>query len=212
MASKKPNNKSKQLIDQFEALKDTPRGFVRSVVNDVGQQGASSLWEQMFGKYEEKPQVKDSGDLAEGEELDIKSLKKKEKAKKLNAEPGTNYISEIIHGAKRTEQKIKYETETKIEEIKIEIKKLAESYQELKTQFKGATQEQRITRAGKYHLSFFEWMLNSVREARSRVEDAGAWLKAMKCKKGKQGYWEQFKKKGTSFGLSNERVVATQTG
>jgi hypothetical protein len=44
------------------------------------------------------------------------------------------------------------------------------------------------------------------------VEDSGAWLSAMSGKKGKKTYWSEFKKHGTSFGMSNERSVATQTG
>ena len=92
---------------------------------------------------------------------------------------------------------------------------LAASSKELEIQFKDVVVEQRIVKPGKYHQSFFEWMLIIVKTARMRVEDAGTWLSVMHGKKNKrhsQNYWQMFKKHGTTFGLSNERVVATQTG
>jgi hypothetical protein len=55
-------------------------------------------------------------------------------------------------------------------------------------------------------------MLTVIRGARMKVEDSGAWLSTMQGKKGKKNYWAMFKKHGTSFGMSNERQVATQTG
>src|SRR3989344_5698474 len=72
--------------------------------------------------------------------------------------------------------------------------------------------EQQIVNPGKYHVSFFEWVLLLVRQARMKVEDSSAWLGAFKSKKAKKQYWSMFKKHGTTFGLSNERVVSTQTG
>jgi hypothetical protein len=82
----------------------------------------------------------------------------------------------------------------------------------LQIEFKEVAIEQRIVNPGKYHTSFFEWVLSAIRIARMKVEDSGAWLSASKGKKAKKDYWQMFKKHGTTFGLSNERVVATQTG
>ena len=99
--------------------------------------------------------------------------------------------------------------------IIIELKRLAASSQELEIEFKDVVMTQNVVKPGKYHQGFFEWVLIVIRNARVRVEDAGAWLSVMHGKKGKkqqQNYWQMFKKHGTTFGLSNERVVATQTG
>ncbi|HLD02068.1 MAG TPA: DUF5660 family protein, partial [Patescibacteria group bacterium] len=60
--------------------------------------------------------------------------------------------------------------------------------------------------------NFFEWMLSVIRIARMKVEDSGAWMAALSSKKKGKGYWQMFKKHGTTFGMSHERNVSTQTG
>jgi hypothetical protein len=46
-----------------------------------------------------------------------------------------------------------------------------------------------------------------------KIEDGRAWLETFaKRKKKKLGYWKMYKKHGTTFGLSHERTIATQTG
>ena len=84
--------------------------------------------------------------------------------------------------------------------------------QELQAQFKDVSLIEVPEDPGKYHLTFLEWILDTIRKARLKVEDSGAWLEAFYTKKAKRGYWNMFKKHGTTFGLSGERVVSTQTG
>ena len=94
----------------------------------------------------------------------------------------------------------------------IEIKKLADSSKELQMQFKEVAVEQHAVTPGKYHKSFFSWLLSIIRNARMKVEDSGAWLAAMHSKKKSREYGAMAKKHGTTFTLNNERNVATQVG
>jgi len=55
-------------------------------------------------------------------------------------------------------------------------------------------------------------MLSMIQIARRKVEDSGAWLAVMHSKKKSREYGAMAKKHGTTFSLSNERVVATQVG
>lgn len=204
LSSKKPKTQTNQYVDQ------NPVEAIRNVGSGATQSFASDFWEQMFGETNppaggEKKQTT-SGELAEGQELDLESH---------SVEPGINYRREILHGDDRIVASESHAQKQRIEMIIVELKRLASSSKELEIQFKDVVVEQRITKPGKYHQGFFEWMLIIVRSARMRVEDAGAWLSAMHGKKNKkhsQNYWQMFKKHGTTFGLSNERVVATQTG
>lgn len=163
------------------------------------------------------------GDLTEGEELvlaDHSSQQEKtnEKLKSLGIEPGevaVEYRREMLHGALRSEQRKDREIETKIQEIIVELKRLIATSKELQIEFKEVVVAPRITKPGKYHVNFFEWVLSTIRLARTKVEDSKAWLAAMKGKHAKKGYYwtmSQESKGGTSFSLSSERVVATQTG
>lgn len=180
--------------------------------------GVDDLWQQILGKYENKKPAPRSGDLKEGQELDLSSLsqnKKQESLQKPDVAPGIDYHRDIIHGSEKITQKETQELSGHLQQIVHELKRLAATSKELENQFKDVVTEQRITKPGKYHQSFFEWVLITIQNARMRVENSGAWLSLMKNKKGKkqsQQYWAMEKKHGTSFSLNNERGVATQTG
>ncbi|RJQ36989.1 hypothetical protein C4559_04675 [Candidatus Microgenomates bacterium] len=211
---KKQKKQAKQFVSEnaVEALRGIGQGVVNSFKKDVTQGIASDFWAQMLGKNEKAKKNKEAGDLNEGEELDLSNLKKKENTSDLSIDPGIDYRREILQGEKRIIQETTRGIEVKIQEIIIELKKLTSTSQELQAQFKEVTIEQLPVNPGKYHLTFFEWLAVQIREARLQIEDSGAWLSACKNKKGKKQYWSMFKKHGTTFGLSNERVVATQTG
>ncbi len=211
---KRTKSKTKQYIDQnpVEAVRDTLSAVPQSVAKNT-QDALGDIWEQFLGinKYAaEKPQNL-SGDLSEGKELNLKKLKE-EQEKKKDITPGINYGAEIVYAQERVTSKENQETKAQIQQIMVELKKLVESSEELRAEFREITVEQRVAKPGKYHQSFFEWMLATIRQARTKVEDSKAWLSLFKSKKAKKEYWSMFKKHGTTFGLSNERVVATQVG
>ncbi len=193
--------------NQIEALKDLGTSTASSLINDLGKGTVSGLWEQLLntGDYEKQDQ---SGDLSEGQELNLREIEKQP----LDIEPGIDYKREILHAEEKSAPKEHQELEVKIQEIVIELKQLMNVSQEIQIQFKDIVSQPEIVNPGKYHVSFFEWVLHLIRAARLKVEDSSAWLAASQSKKAKKGYWGMFKKHGTSFGLSNERVVATQTG
>lgn len=214
--------KAKQLLNEnpFEALGEIGRGVLGSLGSDLGLGLIKGTKDQVIGLSETENQH--GGDLAEGQEVDLTAKKKQarlaeskreEKEKYLrDAEPGIDYRSEILHGEKRIARQQENELTQKIDEIIVELKRLASSSKVLEVKFQEITVEQRIVNPGKYHVSFYEWFLAVIRSARIQVEDAGSWQAMFKSKKAQRQYWNMFKKHGTTFGLSNERVVATQTG
>lgn len=211
MTSKKQKKQTNQYVDQnpVEAFRDLGGGIAKSLVDDVVKGSATGLWEQLLGtgSYKEKHS---QGELIEGQELDLHSLK--ESQSKPDIEAGIDYRREILRGSEQVQHVANKETEVKIQEILVAIKQLAHSTKELEVQFKEVVVEQRIEKGSKYHLNFFEWILSVLRLAKMRVEDSSNWLSVFSNKKKQQKYWGMFKKHGTTFGLSNERVVATQTG
>src|SRR5205807_1175361 len=114
----------------------------------------------------------------------------------------------ILHTESRKSSEESHELQVTIEQILIELKQLMAGSKELQITYKELAVEQRMEKPGKYHINFFAWMLQMVQRARMQIEDSAAWLGAMKSKRGENGYWKQFEKKGTTFGLSNERSVA----
>ncbi len=211
-----------QSIDKnpIEAIRDiavsTVEPIVNSAANDLARGMMTDLWDQMLGtEIGKKQEQKTSGEMSAGEEISLKNKSKTEnkaEERKPQIDSGWDYRGEIIHSERRIRQTENRELDTKIQEIMVEIKKLAKSSKELEVTFREISVEDRPVNPGKYHLNFFEWMLSTIRTARMKIEDSANWSSMFASKKNKREYWSLFKKHGTSFGLSGERVVATQTG
>lgn len=207
MFAKKTKNQTKQYVDPnpVETFKNMGGAVAQPAGQNVLKESASDFWKQIVGERQAL-----SGDLQEGQDLQLPKLESR-----VDVEPGIDYRREIIHGDRRLAYGESQQLQTKIQEILVELKKLVSSSQELEIKYREVVVEQRIAKPGKYHESFFTWMLNIIRAARTQIESSGIWLASMHSKKNKkqsQKYWQMFKDHGTTFGLSNERVVATQTG
>ncbi len=211
-------------FEVLEPIQSIKEGITRSVINDVVKNGAKDSLRQLSGTYEKSSPTQTGGDLQPGQELDLKSLKsyKGETTYKKSenghtetirlTEYGHEYQREILHAGERKDKEQTHEIQMTIDQILVELRRVVDSSQALEAKFQVATVQQRVTTPGKYHQTFFEWLLITIQQARMQIEDSGAWLAAMSSKKSKQSYWSMFKTHGTSFGMSNERSVATQTG
>ncbi len=152
------------------------------------------------------------GELSEGQEISF--AKKEKKETKAEVEPGIDYRREVIHAETVHVQHENRELRVQLEQIRVELKKIVETSKELEATFKEVAKEtvQQTVKPGKYHVSFFEWMLSTIQNARVRIESSASWVSAISGKKSKKDYWSLSKSQGTSFSLSGERVVAQQTG
>ena len=207
MASKNPQKTTRREI--FKNPYEAGDKFV-SKIKETAKDEFSKDWRiamsQMLGVENLASRKEKSGDLREGEEIVFA------KEKKVEIEAAYDYKGEVLHFEQKGAQKENYEIRVKIDEIKIELVKLAKSSKELEITFKNVTLEQQPINPGKYHLNFFEWMLVTIQNTRMRVEDSAAWLGVVSGKKNRKDYWSLSKKHGTSFSLSGERTAATQTG
>ncbi len=194
----------------LEAFRGIGTGVIDSLKDDFAAESSSNFFQQIIGGEIREHKNPFVGDMEEGQEINLKKDSKSEKRE--HAAPAMNYHQEIVEVEKRAGSETQREIHSKIQEILVELKKISETSTEIAMEFKEVTIEQRIEKPGEYHVNFFAWMLSVIRAARARIEDSGAWLNTMKSKKGQKNYWQMFKKHGTSFGLSNERVVATQVG
>ena len=200
--------------NQVETLKGLVGGVSQSFGNDLLKGGTRNMLEQILGRYEGQQPTTPSGDLREGEEIYFTSSNttKKETPRNFDVAPGIDYRREILQYREASGTRQTKEIEQKIEEVLFELRRLIDTSAVLQAEFREITMEQAPALPGKYHLNFLEWLLQIIKAARIKVEDSGSWLTAITSKKSKRNYWSMFKKHGTTFGLSNERVVATQTG
>ncbi len=115
--------------------------------------------------------------------------------------------------ARKEEQDVTRETKFLLEKLKEQVVLLEKSEKALTAQITKIKVEQLPKKSGIYHIRFFEWLLGVVKQLRMKVEEGRAWLATFtNRKKKKMGYWNMYKKHGTTFGLSHERTLSTQTG
>ena len=115
------------------------------------------------------------------------SEKKDHKEKAPRIEAAINYGAEIARSSERAAKSETHQMNQNIKEIQHELKQLLQSSKVLQMEFAEVAVEQAPVDAGQYHMNFFEWMLATIRQARHKVEDSGAWLNTVKGKGGKKG-------------------------
>ena len=222
MSGKKAKSLASNNIDinPIETVRNVSSSVSKALSEEI-KQDAWNSWEMLlgigkFGKAE--------GEMQEGQEIDLMTKKKTEekkkdeqefaekKAKLRSIEAGINYTAEVIHSERKITQETNREIRTTVQEIMIEIGKIKATSREIAAEIKDVNILQMPENPGKYHVNFLEWVLAVIKTARVKIEDSKVWMKQMSTKSAKKGHWAQDKKKGTQFGLSGERMVATQTG
>lgn len=118
--------------------------------------------------------------------------------------------SEVIIFNRRKE-----DVNRRIEEIKVELKRIAQEIVVLDQTTETVIEQEEID-PGIYHLSFFERLASFLRQVRKRVVESRHWaaMHQHRSQAKSSYYWHQANQKvgGTKFLLSQERQVATQTG
>lgn len=200
-------------------VSDIPKKFVQEVKQNATAM-PNDFFNQLLGLENFNPadtSKQTEVEMKPGQEFTLtpksKESNKNKSERKEAIAPAINYHEQIVRSSEQSNKKEIREIQLQIQQIMDELKRLVDSsHKIMQVQYAEISVQKAPATVGKYHLNFFSWMLSVITDARRRVEDSGAWLAAMRSKKGKKDYWSMFKKHGTSFGLSNERVVATQTG
>lgn len=216
-------NKKAKYFDKnpIEAvLRGAADDVVETVRDDILEESVSSAWNQLLGgkAKESRGNAKEitmSGDLIEGEEIEL--VKKQQQIEKeatriASIEAGYDYKNEILHFEQKESRENQNQTSSHIQEILVEIKQLSNSIKELEVEVKDVVMDVVPVKAGKYHESFFGYLLTILKNARLRVENSANWMHALSGKKEKKGYWNNAKKHGTSYTLSSDRIVSQQVG
>ena len=223
MAGTAKTNKKNKYFDKNPieaALRDTVDDVVATVKDDILEESVTSAWSQLLGgkgkdSGENTREMAMSGDLIEGQEIELirKQQQIEKKAEQLaNIEAGYDYKNEILHFEQKESRENHAQTSSRVEEILIEIKQLSKSVKELEVEVKDVSMDVVPVKIGKYHESFFDYLLTILRNAKIRVENSANWLQVLSGKKAKKGYWDMAKKHGTSYTLSGDRVVSQQVG
>jgi len=199
------NDKKRKRIEQgldnpIEAVRDLASNVTSGAASIPGDL-AENAFQQIFGT----PQTPTSGDLMANQDLELNRIEKRNEV--LAFQKQRESVEQNVFSYKETIA-IKQEMQELLKQLKL----LAQSTQSLSTEVAVAAMAEMPVNPGTYHVNFFEWLIKMIKSLRESVEDSRSWLGAFQSRKGQKQYWNMFKKHGTSFGLSNERVIATQAG
>jgi hypothetical protein len=206
-------SKSKQNPNLFKNPLEAVQGYGTDVVKSVAKT-TTDEFDTMFADLlglgsNSESQEKD----AHNGEVEIFSSSHEKKAE-THARGHVEYHHDMEKSGERASRAETQQLSRQVQEILSELKRLISSSKTMEMEFADIAVMETPPEVGEYHLNFFEWLLITIKQAREKVEDSGAWLSAVKGKNGKKGggYWDMFKKHGTAFGMSNERSSATSVG
>jgi hypothetical protein len=199
-------------------VSDIPKEFVQEVKQNAAAM-PNDFFNQLLGienTINKNTSKQTEVEMKPGQEFNLTTKKDSNKNKSERKDavaPAIHYHEQIVRSSEQSNKNEIREIQLQIQQIMDELKRLVDSsHKIMQVKYAEISVQKTPATVGKYHLNFFSWMLSVISDTRRRVEDSGAWLAVMRSKKGKRDYWSMFKKHGTSFGMSNERVVATQTG
>ena len=197
--NQQPNQKKKAPVYGNDNVLESLRGFGSSVgktiAKDVVAQTGADMLRSILGGM---PQ---SGELKQNQTIEFGNAPEAVPA----VQPRRLETYRVI--ARSDEMEVKQ----KIESIRAELKALSQSIKSLRQEITKTVMEVPVD-PGIYHMNFFDHLRSYLVAMKQEVDDSRTWLMAFNTKKAKKGYWGMVKKHGTSFGMSNERAIATSAG
>jgi len=180
----------------LEALSSVPSSVGSNTVSEVGKIG-SDIVASLLGSTPR------SGDLEPNQVIELGG-KQPEQA-------GASPVYRVEAQPRPNMDVIEMETKKQVDAIRAELKALMASLKNLHQEV-ATTVAQEVVNPGVYHINFYEQLRTFIKVLRQQIEDSRTWLAAFSARKKKMGYWGMLKKHGTTFGLSNERSLATSAG
>ncbi len=179
----------------LEALRDLSGGVGKTVAKDVAGKVATDALASIFGAPIKK------GEMHQNESIDFPVERQPRPAmRRPEIQPAQKVL---FHEDPQIKQQI--------EAVRAELAALSKSIKMLTTDIHKAVTEVPVA-PGVYHVNFYEKLRAVLQMLREQIDDSRSWLTMHQSRKKKMGYWGMFKKHGTTFGLSNERSIATSAG
>jgi len=195
--TKQPKRSTTYTNDSIlEALRGLSGGVGKTVTRDVAGKVATDALASLLGAPLKQ------GELRQNESIDFP----------VERQPRPHMRRPEIQPAQKVIFHEDPQIKQQIESVRAELKALSKSMQTLNIEIQKAVAETPVD-PGVYHVTFYEKLRAVIHMLREQIDDSRTWLALSAQRKQKKlGYWGMFKKHGTSFGLSNERSLATSAG
>ena len=178
----------------LEALRGLSGGIGKTVAKDLAGKVSSDALTSLFGAPIRR------GELRQNEVVGFPERQPQPTMLRPEVRP----VQKVIF---REDAQVKQQ----LEAVRNELAALSKSISMLSTEIQKAVVETPVT-PGIYHITFYEKLRTMLKMLREQIDDSRSWLTMHTSRKKKMGYWGMFKKHGTTFGLSNERSLATSSG
>lgn len=172
-------------------------------------------FKETAAKRPAKPVEAPVAELEPGSDLNVAEAFKQEEAKKQERERLAR--ERMLAKQREEEEQTRFaakqkEVERQIEALREAILKIAKSTQHLSREVEKAAFETPVM-PGTYHLNFFEKLKSTLEIIKKRIDDSASWMHAFNQRKKRMPfYWQQVKKSGTKYLLSQERYMSTSAG
>jgi hypothetical protein len=199
---KRPVNYTNDSI--LEAIRDLSGGVGKTVTKDLAGKVGSDALTSLFGSLPRQ------GEMRPNQAVTIPERQARQEPRPERSHPavGRPEMSPVSRPIIREDQQ---KLAVQIESVRQELKAIAASIQSLNAEIGKAVQAVPVN-PGIYHANYFDHLKSILKVLREQIDDSRSWLAMHSDRKKKKGYWGMFKKHGTSFGLSNERSLATSAG
>lgn len=197
LQSQKPVRRLKTYTNDniLEALRGIGSGVGKGLIKDVAEKTASDALKSLFGG------IPQHGELKANQVIDFSQER----------QPQPRMHRPEVHQPERVVFHEDTAIKQQLDAVRAELKALSKSVQMLSLDIQKAVIETPVS-PGTYHITFYEKLRSILKMLREQIDDSRSWLTLHTERKKKMGYWGMFKKHGTTFGLSNERSLATSAG
>ncbi len=155
--------------------------------------------------------VKRSGELTEGRSIQMSEVLSGREERNSKERKQVNFEKRLISEEKMASQEKSQALKVELQAIMQEVKKVAESTENLGTDLVAASMTAPVE-PGVYHVNFFTNLLGFLRSFREKIDLTSTWLASANKRAEKKNYWATYKKKGSSFLLSPDHYLSRSAG
>lgn len=205
---KKKNQNIATRQNVLESLKDLG-GSATGQTTDFLKSTSEDFLRELLGLSPHK--VKRSGELSVGEPVQMNDVLSGREENLQKERKQIHFESTLLSEEAESSRKKNSELTAELQAIMLEIKKVAESAQNL-AEVTQASMISAPVEPGIYHLNFFENILEFLQSFRKRIDLAATWLQSANKRAEKKNYWNTYKKKGSSFLLAPDHYSQRSAG
>lgn len=195
---KSKKNKPVEVNNFFETLKEETKSTT------------DEFFKQLLGQ-QKKFQQNVSGELPVGHSVQMNEIMSGQLEKNRQLEENIFFERRLFNEEKQETNKKLNDLRLRLQAIQAEASKMVATTANLSQELKTAVLQSTAS-VSEYQINFFEDIISLITAFRKKIDNAVVWLQGTNKRAEKKNFWAQYKKKGSSFLLSNESYSQRSAG